>query len=76
MLLLRADRGASGRVFLGGKEVDRVRSVRALWNGGPGIVEYTPTTADGHLLLTDNGKRMATAFRIGMVRVEMIQKGG
>jgi hypothetical protein len=69
-----ATNGKSYAVFVGGKKVERCVSVRALWNGGPGIVEYHPTNIKGHVYLSINHpKEVARAFLVGKVRVSEIQ---
>lgn len=56
-------------VFLGGEQVRKCTKVWALWNGGPGLVEYLPEKVNGQVYLDDSGTDVARAYRVGLVTV-------
>lgn len=64
-------------VQIGEEEVRDVVSVRALWNGGPGIIGYLPRNVRGTLYIDPSGDRVATAFRLGWrVIVRKVERTG
>jgi hypothetical protein len=64
--------GRRYEVFMGRELVNKATAVWALWNGGPGIVAYLPTTIDGLVYLDDSGTHAATAYRVGRVLVREV----
>lgn len=56
-----------------GRKLDRVVRAWALWNGGPGMVEYHPVDVHGNVYLDDSNERVASAFRLfGRLRVDRV----
>lgn len=70
VIIAKAKNGLRADVFVNGKRASRVMAVWALWNGGPGVIEYAPKVANGNLILCDHVDEIATAFRFGW-RVEL-----
>lgn len=60
-------------VRLNGEPVDMCVAAYALWNGGPGYVVYHPRDVRGLIYLNPEG-RIASAIRVGMVRVSRIDR--
>ena len=58
-------------VYINNKPFSYVYKLIALWNGGPGIVWYFPRDINDKVLIDiNNSNRLATAFRLGFIRVK------
>lgn len=72
-MAIRAGSGKRYEVLLGSEPVPRAFSVWALWNGGLGIVGYFPVDVAGHVYRDPNGDRLASAYRVGIVKVRELE---